>query len=238
MKYMDPIIKKDEVLRYLGYRNQELDDITKQLIEESIKETIDLMEAKHIHKTFPLRREGDDIYLEGTNLNLLGQDIKRLLAQSGSCVLMAVTLGHRIDKAIRYYEKINMAKALVMDACASAAIEEVCNQVNQQIREDLVKEDKHLTRRYCPGYGDFPLDLQGPLLEVLEAKKRIGLNVTSHNILIPRKSVTAIIGIMDKEEKQEETNCKDCNKYSSCNYRKGDVGCGNYGKIKERYSNI
>lgn len=220
-------IDRNEVLRYLGYKGQVLDDITNKLIDQSIKEIGDLIEEKYVYKVLDINRHKDELWIKDTNLKLLGEDIKRHLGNSDSLILMAVTLGHSVDKTIRYYEKISMTRALIIDACASAAIEEICNKINYQLEEKVSKENKHLTSRYSPGYGDLPIEMQNSLLDILGTKKSIGLSVTSHNILIPRKSVTAIIGIRDKKHRKEESDCVNCNKYDTCNYGKGDVGCGN-----------
>lgn len=49
---------------------------------------------------------------------------KNFFEDSESCALMAVTLGNLMDTRIRYYEKSDMTKALILDACATAAVEE------------------------------------------------------------------------------------------------------------------
>lgn len=221
------LIKKNEVLRYLGYRNQKLDKTIDKLIDESIDEVDDLIDAKYIYKFFNIIKEDEEILVDGTNLSLLGADIKEHLKDSDSCIIMAVTLGHEVDKKIRYYEKISMTKAMVLDACASTAIEEVCDRINDDLEKLVSKDNKNLTFRYSPGYGDLPINMQSDLLETLGTKKSIGLSVTSHNILIPRKSVTAIIGIVNGEYRKEKSSCLDCQKYDSCNFRKGDDKCGN-----------
>ena len=220
-------IKKNEVLRYLGYKNQELDSITNRLIEESIREISNLIKEKHTYKIFDIKKSKGKIWIKDTNFSLGGNNIKDHLKDSDSIILMAVTLGNEIDRLIRYNEKISMTKEIILDACASAAIEEICDGVNDQLEALVSKEGKTLTSRFSPGYGDLAIDLQGRILDLLEAKKTIGLTVTSHNILIPRKSVTAILGIIDEKDKKEEVNCGNCNKSKDCSFRKGDVEFGN-----------
>lgn len=223
---MEKIIQiKDEVLRYLGHKDQKIDYITNRLIDESIDEIMSLAKERYIYKFFNISNDGDNLVLIGSNLNLLGKDIKNHLAKSESCVLMAVTLGHEVDTKIRYYEKTSMTKAIILDACATAFIEEVCDKVCIEI-ESKLEEGKVLTSRYSPGYGDLPIYIQNEFLYTLDAKKSIGLNATSHSILIPRKSVTAIAGIMDRDEKIEVTSCINCDKYATCNFSKGGKGCG------------
>jgi cobalamin-dependent methionine synthase I len=54
---------------------------------------------------------------------------------------------------------------------------------------------KEHTGRFSPGYGDMPLDLQGVILELLEAGKRLGIALGESKLMSPSKSVTALIGI-------------------------------------------
>lgn len=228
---------KNEVLRYLGYRNQNLDKVTNDLIEESMEEMRNLIKKKHIHRSFNIVKGEKELYLKDTNLTLIGKDIKKHLDKSETCILMAVTLGNEVDSKIRYYEKISMTKALILDACATTAIEEISDEICEELEETANKENKTLTSRYSPGYGDLPIDIQKDFLSVLGAQKAIGLTATAHSILIPRKSVTAIVGLMDIKHKQnpnedlsspKNNSCLTCKNYATCIYSREGGKCGGY----------
>lgn len=218
-------IDRDEILRYLGYKNQKIDNITDQLICDSINELILLAKERYVYKFFNISRDEDGVLLIESNLKLSGKDIKSHLNKSQVCVLIAVTLGHAVDTKIKYYEKTNITKAIILDACATVAIEETCNRVCEKIQAELIKDNKLLTFRYSPGYGDLPIDIQSDFLLTLGAKKSIGLTTSSHSILIPRKSVTAIAGVIDNKDYKEESSCINCTKYSTCIFSKGGIRC-------------
>ena len=57
-------------------------------------------------------------------------------------------------------------------------IEEYCDQVCTVIKSEYEAKGRYLRPRFSPGYGDFPLECQGMLLEALEAGKRIGIKLT------------------------------------------------------------
>lgn len=213
---------KDEVLRYLGHKGQDIDKNMNKLMEESIEEMKYLIHERYIFKEFNIARNKEELWLESSKFKLPGKDIKNHLSKSNQCILLGVSLGHRVDTKIRYYEKINMTRALILDACATAAIEELSNNICFKIKESLLRENKVLTSRYSPGYGDLPLDIQGGFLATINAEKAIGLTSTSSGILIPRKSITAIMGIVNSSNKEERKNCLDCSNYSTCGFRKGD----------------
>lgn len=223
MKYLT--IRKEEVLRYLGFKNQTLEKDMNNLIEETIEEMRNLAKVRYVYKPFNIDRGKDEIILLDTKMKLLGRDIYKHLEKSQKCILMAVTLGSEIDMKIRYYEKINMTKALILDACATTAIEEACDETCGTIENGLIEKNKKLTWRFSPGYGDLPIESQKDFISVLEGNKTIGLTVSDHSILLPRKSVTAVVGIIDNTYESKKRNCLNCNKYSTCEFRKDGKDC-------------
>ena len=213
---------KDEVLRYLGYKNQVLDKVTNDLIDELMDEMRSLIKARYIYRFFNIRKEKDKICIFNSNFSIAGEDIRKHLDKSEVCILMAVTLGNSVDEKIRYYEKISMTKALILDACATTAIEELCDRICEELEEVVQNENNTLTSRYSPGYGDLSIDIQKRFLAMLSAEKSIGLTASSNSILIPRKSVTAIVGVVKRENNSiKKISCLQCNKYSNCMFRKG-----------------
>ncbi len=117
-----------------------------------------------------------------------------------------------------------MEKALVADSLASAAVEQVCEAAEEEIRAAI--GNYGYTWRFSPGYGDFPLDIQGEFLNALDAPKRIGVNVTDSLILIPRKSVTAVMGVSENEIPKSRRGCGNCKMKETCPYRKNYGHCG------------
>ena len=85
---------------------------------------------------------------------------------------------------------------------------------------------KNLLCSMMRGYGDLTLEVQGPLLDLLDAPRRAGLCVTSSDLLAPRKSVTAILGVSDGEVEKTKRSCLGCPAQGSCQYRKAGGHCG------------
>lgn len=214
----------NEVLRYLGYRGQE---VTKELIkdvEETIKEGKALFKPNYVYREFNIVKKNHEILLLGTNLILKGKDIYNLLKSSDKCIVMAATIGSDIERKVKLYSKYNLTKALILDSCATTAIEEVCDNLQESISKGILKGEEKFTFRYSPGYGDLALDIQKEIVSILDCERKIGLKVSGDMVLFPRKSVTAIIGITNKERSKDK--CKDCNNFERCSYRKGDKRCG------------
>lgn len=221
------VIDKDEVLRYLGYKGQEIDNSINTLIDECREETEKLINPRWIYKIHEIEINEDGVNVNNTNLVLKGNDIKNHLSKSNKTALMAVTLGIEIEKKIKLYEKISLTKALVMDACATTVVEEICDNVEEEIRQIAKGEGRGLTFRYSPGYGDLPIETQKAFIKAVRAESEIGLSASAHNILFPRKSVTAIIGFIPEDIKVKKRSCETCSNYERCNFRKEGISCAN-----------
>ena len=81
-----------------------------------------------------------------------------------------------------------------MQAIGAAAIEEWTDEAERDIRREL-KEGETLVSRYSPGYGDWPLEAQRRLFELLDAPRKAGVSLTDSLLMVPSKSVSAIIGV-------------------------------------------
>lgn len=228
-------IPKNEVLRYLGYRSQGLSYDMEKLIEETIGEAKELIRPRYTYKYFSFTSNKEIIVDKNENtrlfkdmdISIIGKDIINHLSFSKGFYLMAVTLGMEIDKTIRYYEKSNLTKALILDACGTAAVESIADFVCTKLTEELKKDNCTVTSRYSPGYGDFPIDIQREFLRTVEGERTIGLTATKDNILIPRKSVTAVVGVTEEKlDEKKHKKCTYCPNYSTCAYRKESDICG------------
>lgn len=218
-----------DVYRYLGYGNNEPDEVTKLQVLESAKELEAIIKPKSIYKILPVEIDNaDGVSVSGTILKFPGKNIKQLLSESSKCVLMAVTLGAEFDRLIKQVQIRDMAKAVVLDACGNSLVEEYCNFIEDNLYNELKSKDENtfFTDRFSPGYGDLPLDIQPTFCKVLECDKKIGVNVSATNLMSPKKSITAVIGISNTPQPMRIKGCSYCMLVKDCEYRKGGVTCG------------
>ncbi|MEC9490385.1 MAG: Vitamin B12 dependent methionine synthase activation subunit [Halanaerobiales bacterium] len=248
---MELEIDRTEILRYLQTSKDLEDDNINSLIDEATAEIKNLINFRYLYQKFPIELTESGIKVKGTTLTLKGKSIKRHLSNSREIYIMAATLGSQVDKKISYYEKVSVTKSMIFDACATTAIEAGCDQVEAEIKKEvLAAGNEDITFRYSPGYGDLGIEIQKEILRVLKAPKKIGLTASQYNMLIPTKSVTAIIGVIaektetdsDIEEKSdvdraeenlekrdlefEKRHCQKCLIYQDCELRRKGIYCG------------
>ena len=102
-------------------------------------------------------------------------------------------------------------------------IEQVCDAFQKTINDAV---DGYTTSRFSPGYGDFPIEVQPDMIRYIDGQRKIGLNVTSNNLLVPRKSVTAVIGVSDRPVRGSLATCAECVLRDKCDLRKEGKLCG------------
>ncbi|HWP51431.1 MAG TPA: hypothetical protein VN626_07015 [Clostridia bacterium] len=210
-------IDRSEALRYL--RSREDVSISDDLTAAADK-ILALVTPAAAAAVFPLCRQKDDQPVCG-DVVLPGRAIARHLKGCSRCMLLAVTLGFAVDRHISATGQCNPYQALLLDACATTAIEDLADHATEQGRELLLAEPHRMTFRFSPGYGDLPLSLQPKLLELLDARRLLGLTVGSSLLLSPIKSVTAIIGITDIGNASDDApGCSACTMAQDCPYSK------------------
>ncbi|MBE6841848.1 MAG: methionine synthase [Ruminococcus sp.] len=218
-------VNKNEIIRYLRYGNHTPDEIIMNMIDECEQILLRKITPAFTYKIFDKEILSDKtIKPGGTNIILSGNDIREHLDKCEKLLMICVTLTHETDRLIKITQVTDKTKALILDAVANAAIEQVCDKVCEEIYQKL--PDYFQTSRFSPGYGDFPLTIQKNFLNILDAQKRIGVTINNENIMNPMKTVTAIVGLSKHQLPQKKRGCCCCKNNQTCEYRKAGNTCG------------
>jgi len=205
-----------EVLRYMGCRDAHIDErIASQiaLVSEEVSSDINV---KNVFGIWDCLTEADTVTFGG--MNIKSQALACHLRNCNPVVLLAATLGTGADTVLRRYSALDMEKALIAQAVCTAMIERYCDTVVCEITQNSGLGGLHPTTRFSPGYGDFDIKWQKDVLKLLNAEKSIALFLSDGYMLIPSKSVTAVIGF-SKEKTDMNEKCVHCMN-TQCAYRK------------------
>jgi len=206
-------IPEREVLHFLGWRGTPVEPQLMEQISALSEDVIKNVQPRVLLRRFLIEPDGR---MAGTSFLPEGQDIGRLLAPCHEAALLASTLGMQSERMLLRMQAKSPESALLLDAVLSAAIEAVCDQAERELREALLQEGLYLTDRFSPGYGDMPLAKTREICGVLHADKMIGLTVSGSGIMIPRKSVTAVMGISRIPVKRRARGCEVCAMRGTC----------------------
>ena len=208
-------IPREEVLRYLGCPGTE-DPATLALVEGCSARLLAAARPKWTYRVFDLAVQTDGVRLD-CGLLLPGRDLAAHLRGCSRAALLAATLSAPVVALLRRAQAEDLAAAVALDCCATAAVEAVCDLAEAEIRVRF--PGCSFPFRFSPGYGDLPIELQDPILRLLDAPRRVGLCATDRHILTPRKSVTAVLGISDGEISPQKRGCASCTFRDRCKFQ-------------------
>lgn len=207
-----------EAIRYLGYGRNAADDRTLALIEDAFAELERTAVPKSVCRIFDMAQTEDGRIIIG-NMEISSTSLERNLKGCKKAVLFGATLGAGVDMLIRRASLTDMAKAVILQSCAAAFLEEYCDEEQLKIGRELEVQKLYLRPRFSPGYGDFDIRYQEPLMRILDCAKTIGLTMTDGCVMTPTKSVTALIGASPVKERCPIQGCEACGK-KDCEYRR------------------
>ena len=120
--------------------------------------------------------------------------LARHLAGCPAAYLVCGTVGAELDALQRRVAVTSGVDALIVQAIGAAAIEAWMDAVEGEIRLELAPGEE-LVSRFSPGYGDLPLASQRTILTILDTPRKIGVSLTDTLLMVPSKSVSAIVGV-------------------------------------------
>ena len=203
-------IDRIQWLQRMGIKGEPPASLLKQMADMEVKLLAAAM-PQGIYRVVPV----DGLTLEGIA-------IKRHLRGCNEAAIMGVTLGSMVDNLIRISQIRDMAEAVILDCAASVLVEQIADDLEAIIGTE---QKKHMTGRYSPGYGDYPIKMQTEIMWLMDSHRKIGLTVNENFMMTPQKSITAIIGLSEQPVEGYLATCSECVLREKCELRKEGKTC-------------
>jgi len=202
-----------EVYRYMGYpaSYQAIPPALNTMVEEEIAAALPLILPKATYATYEYDAENNRAVLPAPKtLPINGSIIQNHLRKCKKVTLFTCTISSAIEPVIDdHFKNGEFTRAIILDAIGSAAVEYATDTLNQYVHATAYRQDYKLTTRFSPGYGDWNLIIQQELVQAAGGPD-IGIQVTESSLLIPRKSVSGVIGWIPKGTVQGESQTSPC----------------------------
>ena len=209
MQVLDPLpisVSRPLVLLRLGYRSAaQVPAKTARILDEVIADAERRLQPRAICVRIDVARHQDSILLgdEGNSLRSASRSLRERLDGCASAVLFAATIGMDIeDRGRALAEAGDLTRSLLLDAYGSSAAIALGLAMETKAAEMLAPLQP--TKRHAPGYADFELEAQAPLMRMLDAG-RIGITLTDDCLMLPAKSITGVIGGRALSEREGTT---------------------------------
>ena len=210
-------IPEKEVRRYMGLRGPvDISPDTDAMIKKAINALEKDCSPKHVSRAFPVTVEGNEVRF--ADVVIESRSLARNLAGCTQCVLFAATAGPFCDMLVKRASVTSSAYASCCQAAGAAAIEAYCDLINDKIKDEYEAKGLFARLRFSPGYGDLPLENQKDWFRLLDITRNTGIELTGSLLMVPTKSVTAIIGLSPDRLPCVRQGCESCTMSAACTF--------------------
>jgi hypothetical protein len=211
-------IDKQQILSNIGYADdyQPSARIT-SLVNDYIENYHDFIASSYSYVIRDiLSIEGNLVTVEDPiegSITLKSRVIARLLERCEKVAIFALTIGNHLEDMVAYLAENKLVlQATVLDAIGSSAAERLADYVSDRIRRMANLEGFVTSWRFSPGYCDWAVSQQKMVFKAL-SDDTAGIRLTESLLMIPRKSVSGIIGIGLPDKDIDNYNpCLTCKK--------------------------
>ena len=156
--------------------------------------------------------EGDRVEIEGSII-LESKTIAGLAKRCYKLAIFALTIGNHLEEMVGYLAENGLVlQATVLDAVGSGATEKLAAHIEERIKKIANAGGLITSRRFSPGYCDWEVDQQEKVFQALNGDTA-GIRLTESLLMMPRKSISGIIGIGLPDNDIENYNpCRTCKK--------------------------
>ncbi len=200
-------IDEVDIRRYLGYEREQCPrSEVLSLVDSQIRKAYELIKPAAYYTIKPITSVGNStISVDG--LLFTSHKLARMFSGCSQAALLVVTIGEALEKEVAQLTKEGLIlKASVLDAAGSVAVEKVAAWLEIMIKGIAAANGDKVSWRYSPGYCDWDTTQQKELFGGLDGKS-IGVNLTDTCLMVPRKSMSGIMGMG-----------KSCNTFSACRF--------------------
>lgn len=157
------------------------------------------------------------LIVEGKTLQI-GIQVAGYLKGSEQIAVFVATAGPELtDMADHFSADGELLEAYLIDAIGSLTVEKAMDNIQESLELSSKEEGLSCTNRYSPGYCNWPLVDQHTLFSLIPDHTS-GVILTESALMLPRKSVSGVIGI-GKKVRHRDYGCATCNN-QTCIYRK------------------
>ena len=208
--------------RGIGRRSTFARPEMRTLLSEMITSTddLDLLEPAIVYEVYPITEAGQDRLYLGHDRVLNGRLLPSFLSSARELAVVVCTIGPRLEEKVTHYSAQKaLLRALLLDVIGSAAVDCLAQKACHFVRDEACSRGYQASSAFNPGIPGLPISEQRRLFQLVPAEQ-IGVRLTSSAIMVPRKSVSMIVGMgPDMPTWTQVETCERCNLKETCSYR-------------------
>ncbi len=207
-------IDKQEILSNIGYSDEYQPSARiASLVNDYVENYHDLIASSYSYNIRDVESVTGARVNIGDSITLESKVIARLLKRCEKVAVFTLTIGNHLEEMVAHLAENGLVlQATVLDAIGSGATEKLADYVDDRIKRMAKIEGLVTSQRFSPGYCDWEVSQQKMVFKALNGDTA-GIRLTESLLMVPRKSVSGIIGIGPAHHNIANYNpCHTCNK--------------------------
>ena len=187
------------------------------LAEKAIQEGSPLLHPQVAFREFPVSGiRHDQLVLEGGFFR--SAFLVKNLARAQKVVVILATVGDELEKHVLDIGSADILYALALDGVGSAAVEALANAACRYFETAVPEQGLQASIPFSPGMVGWSVeDGQKDIFRLMDGSES-GVRLTESSMMIPRKSLSLVMGMGSGMTTAEKT-CDYCPMQTSCRYQ-------------------
>ncbi len=214
-------IDVDQILKRQGADPNIVRDRSPQVVQYAEKSLVvgrSLIEPKLLYKRLTIEEISHEKLILNDGNSLTGRLITDHFAPASEILVILCTIGSQLeDEVDRSIEK-NTLQALALDEYGSAAVEALANSACRCFEDEAKSQQLNTSIPISPGMEGWPVEIGQPQIFGILPSDEIDVHLTDSSLMIPRKSLSMIIGV-GEGQMLSGTTCDYCSLKETCRYQ-------------------
>lgn len=195
--YESCFISENNIVEVLGY---DADTVPEPVIEtiifvlNELPDKVKLQSGYKIFNPSKVQLNGNNFIIDSRTFNC-GKIIYSSLKNSETIAFLISSVGKEIEEwSKQFMNNGEMLKGYLIDKVASELVEQLADKTELLLEDELKEIELLATNRYSPGYCGWSVSDQQSLFSLLPDNFS-GVSINSDSMMMPIKSVSAVIGV-------------------------------------------
>jgi hypothetical protein len=189
-------IEKQKILSTIGYSDDYQPSARiNSLVNDYIENYQDLLSPAYSYMFCNIESVKGNCVDLGDSIILKSKIIAKLSERCHKMAVFALTLGSHLEDMVAHLAEHGLVlQATVLDAIGSGATEKLAVHLEEKIKRIVNAGGLITSQRFSPGYCDWEVGQQEMIFKAMNGDTA-GIRLTESLLMMPRKSISGIIGI-------------------------------------------
>lgn len=211
----------DDILIGQGIDPAKASALLNRTAAEILDEANSLLKPAALYGTLPVTDfQHEEITFAGGTFS--GSLVARAFAGASKLTLALCTIGSELEERTAELMNADMIHGIALDGAGTAAVGKLSRMIKEEIVYNAEKNGFKAGMKANPGQEGWPIWQQQTFFSLVPAEK-IGVTLNKSCLMIPRKSVSFVIGYGERMC-AESVPCDFCSKREECQWGSGSAG--------------